>query len=225
VAREPWLRFATRGGYDYINKLYDNISTELTWRTETLGIPTGLTLNGQYDIQENEAGGLKFEQKDLGFLRLPQVPFPGIAGKLLPLQGTFTVRSTPEVFGGPYGASRIKPGWQLDNQVGYDFDKNDWQSLVNRLYITLGDNWTNHVQLVFGGYYDLTLKQYQFSQVALNKDLHDFVLSVQYDRLASFFSVSLTMLAFPSQPLNFTSNTFDRRAGPGGPAFGGAPGF
>lgn len=225
VSREPWMRYAIRGGYDYINKLYDNISTELTWRTAPFGFPFGLTLNGQYDIQENEEGGLKFEQKDLGFLKLPQVPFPTVAGKLLPLQGTFTLRSTPEVFGGPYGSSAIKPGWQLDNQMGYDFDKGDWQSLVNRLYITLGDHWTNHVQLVFGGYYDLTEKQYRFSQVALNKDLHDFVLSVQYDRLASFFSVSLTMLAFPSQPLNFTSNTFDRRAGPGGPAFGGLPGF
>lgn len=225
VSREPWLRYAMRGGYDYINKLYDNISTELTWRTAPFGIPLGLTLNGQYDIQENESGGLKIDQKDLGFLKLPQVPFPVIGGKLLPLQGTFTLRSTPEVFGGPYGASKVKPGWQLDSQLGYDFDKGDWQSLVNRLYITLGDNWTNHVQLVFGGYYDLTEKQYRFSQVALNKDLHDFVLSVQYDRLASFFSISLTMLAFPSQPLNFTSNTFDRRAGPGGPAFGGAPGF
>lgn len=225
VSRQPWLRYAMRGGYDYINKLYDNISTELTWRTAPFGFPVGLTLNGQYDIQENEAGGLKIDQKDLGFLKLPQVPFPVIGGKLLPLQGTFTVRSTPDVFGGPYGAAAIKPGWQLDSQLGYDFDKGDWQSLVNRLYITLGDNWTNHVQLVFGGYYDLTQKQYQFSQVSLNKDLHDFVLSVRYDRLASFFSVSLTMLAFPSQPLNFTSNTFDRRAGPGGSAFGGLPGF
>jgi hypothetical protein len=224
VQQDPYFRSALRGGYDYINKLYDNVSAEVTWRTAPLGVPLGLTLNGQYDIQEDANGGLKLETKPFEHFGAPRIPLTGIAGKWLPLQGTLTLRSTPELFGGAYGADSIKPGWQLDNQLAYDFEKGLWQSLVNRLYVTLGDNWTNHVQLVFGGYYDIGEKQYKFSQVGITKDLHDFVLSAQYDRLASFYSVSLTMLAFPSQPLNFTSNTFDRRAGAGGPAFG-AGGF
>ncbi|MEB3196253.1 MAG: LptA/OstA family protein [Candidatus Sericytochromatia bacterium] len=223
AARDPWFRFAFRGGYDYINKLYDNLSSELTWRTAPFGLPLGLSLNGQYDIQENEEGGLKFEHKTLDMPWLPKLPTYGIAGKWLPMQGTLTLRSTPEIFGGAYGADKIEPGWQIDSQLAYDFDKGLWQSLVNRLYMTFGNHWTNHVQFVLGGYYDLTEKQYKFSQIGITKDLHDFVLTAQYDRLASFYSVSLTMLAFPSQPLNFTSNTFDRRSGAGGAAFGAMP--
>lgn len=220
VATEPWLRYALRGGYDYINKEYDNLQTEATWRTAPLGIPLGLTLNGQYDIQETDDGGLKFERKTMDVRYIPKFPTFGVAGKWLPMQATMSIRSTPEVFGGAYGAAKIEPGWQLDNQMSYDFDKGLWQSLVNRLYITFGQSWASHLQFVLGGYYDTQEKQYKFSQIGLNKDLHDFVLSFQYDRLASFYSLSLTMVAFPSQPLNFTSNTFDRRTGPGGGGFG-----
>lgn len=220
VANEPWLRYALRGGYDYQNKEYDNLQTEATWRTAPFGIPLGLTLNGQYDIQEEADGGLKLEKKTMDVRYIPKFPTYGIAGKWLPVQATMSVRSTPEVFGGAYGSTKIEPGWQLDNQMSYDFEKGLWQSLVNRLYITFGQSWASHLQLVLGGYYDITEKQYKFSQIGLNKDLHDFVLSFQYDRLASFYSLSLTMVAFPSQPLNFTSNTFDRRTGAGGGNFG-----
>ncbi len=220
VATEPWLRYALRGGYDYINRAYDNLQTEATWRTTPFGIPLGMTLNGQYDIEENDDGGLKFERKTLDVRYLPKVPTYGIAGKWSQAQATMSIRSTPEVFGGAYGSTKILPGWQLDNQMSYDFEKGLWQSLVNRLYITFGQSWASHVQLVLGGYYDTQEKQYKFSQIGLNKDLHDFVLSFQFDRLQSFYSLSLTMVAFPSQPLNFTSNTFDRRTGPGGGGFG-----
>ena len=182
----------------------------------------GLTLNGQYDIEENETGGLKFEKKTMDLQYVPKFPTFGVAGKWLPVTGTFTLRSTPDLYGGAYGSAKILPGWQVDSQLGYDFGKGLWQSLVNRLYVTFGNDWTSHLQLVLGGYYDTTEKQYKFSQIGVNKDLHDFVLSFQYDRLMSFYSMSLTMLSFPSQPLNFTSNTFDRRTGPGGAGFGGA---
>ena len=220
ASTEPWLRYALRGGYDYINRAYDNLQTEATWRTAPFGIPLGLTLNGQYDIEENDEGGLEFERKTMDVRYIPKVPTFGIAGKWLPMQATMSIRSTADVFGGAYGSDKILPGWQLDNQMSYDFDRGLWQSLVNRLYITFGQSWASHVQLVLGGYYDTQEKQYKFSQIGLNKDLHDFVLSFQYDRLASFYSLSLTMVAFPSQPLNFTSNTFDRRTGPGGGGFG-----
>jgi hypothetical protein len=156
---------------------------------------------------------------------LPAIPTYGIAGRWLPVSGTFTLRSTPEVFGGQYGSTNILPGWQLDNSLAYDFETGLWQSLINRVYITLGNDWTSHVQLMLGGYYDITApdpanRTYKFSQIGITKDLHDFVLSFQYDRLASFYSLSLTMIAFPSQPLNFTSNTFNRRTDAGGVNFG-----
>lgn len=223
VSTDPWLRYALRGGYDYINKKYDNFQSDVTWRTTPFGIPLGLQLNGQYEPlqEEKDEGGLRFERKTLDIRYLPRIPTFGIAGKWLPVTGTATLRSTPDLYGGAYGSSKILPGWQFDSQMGYDFEKGLWQSLVNRLYITVGNNWTNHVQLVLGGYYDVTEKQYKFSQIGLNKDLHDFVLSFQFDRLMSFYSLSLTMIAFPSQPVNFTSNTFDRRTGLGGAAAGG----
>jgi hypothetical protein len=220
VANDPWMKYGLRGGYDYINKRYENFQSDVTWRTTPFGIPLGLQLNGQYEPlqEEKDEGGLRFERKSLDIRFLPRIPTFGIAGKWLPVTGTATLRSTPDVYGGAYGSSKILPGWQFDSQMGYDFEKGLWQSLVNRLYITVGDNWTNHLQLVLGGYYDTTEKQYKFSQIGLNKDLHDFVLSFQFDRLMSFYSLSLTMIAFPSQPVNFTSNTFDRRTGAGGAA-------
>lgn len=232
VHNDPFLTYAFRGGYDYQNKLYDNLSSEVSWRNRIFGIPFGLTLNGQYDIQEDtdavtgtNLGSLKFEKKTLNLAGLPKIPTFGIAGQWLPVTGTFTLRSTEGTFGGAYGSDVIVPGWQLDNSLGYDFQKGQWQTLVNRLYITLGNNWRNHVQLVLGGYYDTTigpagedLRGYKFSTIGINKDLHDFVLSFQYDRLASFYSLSLTMVAFPSQPLSFTSNTFNRRTDAGGSA-------
>jgi len=219
VRRDPFFTYAFRSGYDYQNKLFDNISSELTWRSRMGPWPFGVTLNGQFDIEEEgDTGRLKFVSKAFNWGGLPEFRLPGIGGKFLPLSGTFTLRSTPEIFGGAYGSDTIKPGWQLDSSLAYDLDKNQWQTLINRVYITLGNDWRSHMQLVLGGYYDTGEKQYRFSQIGINKDLHDFVLSMQYDRLASFYSISLTMVAFPGNPLSFTSNTFDRRTGAGGGA-------
>lgn len=225
VRNDPFLTYALRGGYDYQNKQYDTLSSEVSWRSRLLGLPFGMTLNGTYDIDENDEGGLEFERKTLDVRYLPKIPTYGIDGNWGPVTGTFTLRSTEDIFGGAYGSDNIIPGWQLDNSLGYDFERGLWTNLVNRLYITLGDRWQNHLQLVLGGYYDVSdtdQRGYKFSQIGINKDLHDFVLSFQYDRLASFYSISLTMVAFPGQPLNFTSNTFNRRIGEGGGAsFGG----
>ncbi|MFP5502477.1 MAG: LptA/OstA family protein, partial [Candidatus Sericytochromatia bacterium] len=220
VRNAPFLTYALRGGYDYQNLLYDNFSSELTYRSRFFGIPWGLTLNGQYNPAD--VPHLEFERKTLDIRYLPQVPLIGIAGKWEPVQGTLTIRSTEDTFGGVFGSDKILPGWQLDNQANYDFEAGLWRNLVNRLYITFGNRWQNHVQLVVGGYYDTTVKEYRVSEVGITKDLHDFVLNASYNRLSSIYSISLTMIAFPSQPLNFTSNTFNRGA-TGGSGFPGLP--
>ncbi|MFN3430414.1 MAG: hypothetical protein ACK46X_10710, partial [Candidatus Sericytochromatia bacterium] len=227
VRQDPFLTYALRGGYDYQNRQYDTLSSEVSWRSRIFGLPFGMSLNGAYDVEETPEGGLNFERKTLDVRYLPKVPTFGIGGNWLPVTGTFTLRSTEDVFGGAFGSDKVIPGWQLDNALGYDFEQGLWTQLTNRLYIELGDRWQNHVQLVLGGYYDINpdSRGYKFSQIGINKDLHDFVLSFQYDRLASFYSVSLTMVAFPGQPLSFTSNTFDRRTGTNSTGLPGLPGF
>lgn len=227
VRQDPFLTYALRGGYDYQNRQYDTLSSEVSWRSRIFGLPFGMSLNGAYDIEETPEGGLNFERKTLDVRYLPKVPTFGIGGNWLPVTGTFTLRSTEDVFGGAFGSDKVVPGWQLDNALGYDFEQGLWTQLTNRLYIELGDRWQNHVQLTLGGYYDVNpdSRGYKFSQIGISKDLHDFVLSFQYDRLASFYSVSLTMVAFPGQPLSFTSNTFDRRTGTNSTGLPGLPGF
>lgn len=229
---DPWLSWAFRGGYDYQNRRYDNLSSELSWRNQLFGFPFGMSLNGQYDLKDTLDGGLEFERKDLGgaISWLKGLPTYGLAGTWLPVTGTFTLRSTPQLYGGNFGSDRITPGWQLDTSLGYDFDKGKPTNLQNNLYLTLGDRWENHVVLKLGGYYAVgqgtgQSEGYKLASFAISKDLHDFVLTFQYDQLSSFTSLSLTMLAFPSQPLAFSSNTFDRRVGAGGNAFPGLSGF
>ncbi|MDB5101325.1 MAG: hypothetical protein JWM80_5746, partial [Cyanobacteria bacterium RYN_339] len=233
VRNDPYLTYALRGGYDYQNKQYDNLSSEVGLRSALpwLGMPVGLTLNGQFQPEKVtpariaelkdpnlQEGGLRFESKTFDIRYLPKFPTYGLAGTWLPVTGTFTLRSTPDIFGGAFGSDSILPGWQLDNQMSYDFEKGQWQTLVNRVYFTFGHDWHDHLELMLGGYYDPNPldRGYKFTTLGLSKDLHDFILSFQYDRLSSFYSISLTMVAFPSKPLNFTSNSFNRNAQPGG---------
>jgi hypothetical protein len=243
IHQDPWLTYAFRSGYDYQNKQYDNFQSEVSWRTALpwLDIPIGLTLNGQFQPEKItperiaelkdpnlQVGGLRLESKTFDIRYLPKFPTFGVAGMWLPVSGTLTVRSTPDIFGGAFGADSILPGWQFDNQLAYDFDKGQWQTLVNRVYFTFGHSWHDHLELMLGGYYDTnpTDRGYKFTTIGLSKDLHDFILSFQYDRLSSFYSISLTMVAFPSKPLNFTSNSFNRTTQPGGAgAFPGLGGF
>lgn len=221
VRQDPYFTYALRGGYDYQNRLYDNISSELTWRNRLwgLGLPFALTLNGTYDIADEPY--LKLEGKTLKLGALPAIPTYGIAGTWLPVAGTFSLRSTPGLYGGAFGSDSILPGWQFDTSANYNFDKGEIQQLGNRLHLTFGTDWRSHIQFTLGGYYDITAKRYELAQFGVTKDLHDFALSFFYDRLQSSFSLNLTMLAFPNQPVGFNSNTFNRRVGAGGAGFGG----
>lgn len=220
VNAAPYFTYALRSGYDYQNLLYDNISSEVTWRNRLwgLGLPFALTLNGTYDIADEPY--LKLERKTFQLGALP-IPTYGIAGTWLPVAGTFSLRSTPGVYGGAFGSEHIEPGWQFDTSVNYDFDKGQISQLGNRLHLILGTDWRSHVEFTLGGYYDITSKRYDLAQFGITKDLHDFALSFYYDRLQSSIALNLTMLAFPSQPVGFNSNTFNRRVGAGGAGFGG----
>ncbi|HEY9724329.1 MAG TPA: LptA/OstA family protein [Oscillatoriaceae cyanobacterium] len=211
VQNAPWITYNLRSGYDYQNQRYQPISSDVSWRSEIFGHPLGLTLNGQYNLDQ-DVPYLVFEKKTLNVAYLPHIPTFGLKGTWQPVSGTFTLRSSPDVFGGSYGSDNITPGWQFDNTMGYDFEKGMWTSLANRLYIIFGHDWRSHVELVLGGGYDTTAlpPHYEFTTLGITKDLHDFVLSFLYDRQAQMYSVSLSMVAFPSMPLSFTSNSFNR---------------
>lgn len=224
VQNSPFLTYNLRGGYDYQALRYQPLSSDISWRSSIFGHPLGLTLNGQYNLKD--VPYLVFEKKTLNLAYLPHIPTFGLAGTWQPVTGTFTLRSSPDVFGGAYGSDNITPGWQFDNSMGYDFEKGLWTSLVNRLYIIFGHDWRSHVELVLGGYYDTgnagtgQMPGYKFTTFGITKDLHDFVLSFQYDSLQQMYSLSLSMVAFPNTPLSFTSNSFNRTNSPGGSSFG-----
>lgn len=227
VRNDPWLNYTFNWGYDYINHQYNQIQNNFNWRTTIpgVGFPLGIQLSAPFQPLKQDDGSLKLLSKPLDIRYLPKVPLYGIDGTWQPVTGTIVLRSQTDVFGGAFGSDAIIPGWQFDTQAGYDFNTGMWQNLNNRLYIIFGDKWQNHLELMLGGYYDVTNipgvdHSYKLSQFGISKDLHDFILSFQYDRIQSYYSLNLTMVAFPSKPVNFSSNSFNRLSG-GASATGG----
>lgn len=189
-------------GYDYIQHSYLPLTSNLTWAP-----------NGQINLQAGS--GYTFPQN------LPYLDFAD--GTISPLTATLNFRSTPGAFGGVFGLDHLTPGWSLANSVGYSFQTHNFTQLQNTLNLALGSRWQDHYEIQLMGYFDLQDQHYHPGYVGIFKDLHDFVLGVNYNQQLSSFNVTLQMIAFGTNLVNLGNSSF---GGTGGlPGVGGLPGF
>ena len=188
-------------GYNYESRVYLPYNTGLTFR------PNGrlnLTLGSGYN-----------------FPQTPHLQLKG--GTWFPLNSTLLIRSSETAFGGLYGKDQMVPGWQVNNTLSYDFTRGEFTALTNRLQLTTGTTWQNHWELVAEGQFDVSDKQYKLIDIGINKDLHDFILGLTYNRRLEAYTLNLAMVAFPTQLINLSNKSF---GGIGDPSalIGGATG-
>ncbi len=188
-------------GYNYENRVYLPYNTGLTFRPNAR---MNFTLGTGYN-----------------FAQTPHLELKG--GTWYPLNSTLLIRSSETAFGGLYGKDNLTPGWQVNNTLSYDFTRGEFTALTNRLQIATGTTWQNHWELVVEGQFDVSDKTYKLIDIGVNKDLHDFILGLTYNRRLEAYTVNLAMVAFPTQLINLSNKSF---GGIGDPSalIGGATG-
>lgn len=173
-------------GYNYESRVYLPYNTGLTFRPNAR---VNLTLGTGYN-----------------FPQTPELRFRG--GSWFPLNSTLLVRSSETAFGGLYGKENLVPGWQVNNTLSYDFTRGEFTALSNRLQVSTGTTWQDHWELVVEGQFDVLDKQYKLIDIGVNKDLHDFILGLTYNRRLEAYTVNLAMVAFPTQLINLSNKSF-----------------
>ncbi|HEY9855282.1 MAG TPA: hypothetical protein V6D05_06055 [Stenomitos sp.] len=190
-------------GYNYEVQQYTPYSTGITFRPSRR---VNLTLNTGYT----------FNQK------VPYLEFG--TGQWQDISSTLHVQSNDEGFGGAYGQDNLVPGWSFDTSLVWSINSGEWRALSNKLSLETGTTWQTHWALVAEGQYDVTTKQYELLTIGINKDLHDFILSAQYNKRLEAYTLNLAMVAFPTNLVNLSNKSF---GGLGDPAsqLGGQLGF
>ncbi|MEB3205432.1 MAG: hypothetical protein VKP57_12120 [Candidatus Sericytochromatia bacterium] len=152
-----------------------------------------------------------------------------------------TLRSTPEAFGGGWGREQLNEGLQLVTQLNFDPEKGKLASLTNDLVASFGTAWDSHWELFAGGSFDLVTsipgavpvpgdpdaRTYRIRRFGISRDLHDFILSFEYDRQFESFMVRLRMTAFNTDIFSFSNQGLGVGGGLGslGSALGGGGGI
>ncbi len=188
------LNWTTSSGYDYERQRYLNLNSSLNYAPSK-----------RFNLQAQSA---------YNFESVPQLSLKN--GTWSPLGMTLNVRSTDGPFGGVFGQSGLVPGWECNNTLSYDFVKGQWGSLQNTLNIALGEAWQSHWEFKITGSYDYggtingisTEKGYHLNEISLNRDLHDYLLSLSYNRQAQAYMLRLSMIAFGTDIFNFNKSGF-----------------
>lgn len=190
-------------GYNYETQRYTPYSTGVTFRPSRR---VNVTLNTGYTFNQN----------------VPYMEFG--TGQWQDISSTLHLQSNDEGFGGRYGQDNLVPGWSFDTSLVWSINSGEWRALTNKLVLETGTTWQGHWALVAEGQYDVTLKRYELLNIGINKDLHDFILSVQYNKRLEAYTLNLAMVAFPTNLVNLSNKSF---GGLGDPAsqLGGQLGF
>ncbi|MBO9542575.1 LPS-assembly protein LptD [bacterium] len=173
-------------GYNYEIKRYTPYNTGLTFKPSRR---INLTVNTGYTFADKEY--LEFG-----------------TGKWQDISSTVHLQSNEEGFGGVYGQDHLQPGWSFDSTLVWSVDMGEWRAFSNKLTLETGTTWQDHWALVAEGQYDLTLKRYDLLSIGINKDLHDFILSVTYNKRLDAYTLNLAMVAFPTNLVNLSNKTF-----------------
>ncbi|MBI6547075.1 MAG: LPS-assembly protein LptD [Cyanobacteria bacterium NC_groundwater_1444_Ag_S-0.65um_54_12] len=179
-------------GYDYVRFRYADYTTSLNFNPDPR---VSGTLSTGYHFKEVpylDLKGGRWQNTSLGL----------------------TVRSTAEAFGGTWGQDSMTSGIQFSTQFNWDPHRGKIASLTNNLVASLGDNWSNHWEIYAAGSYDLDpfpnpseRRNYRLSKAGISRDLHDFILSFEYDRQLEAFIFRLRMTAFNTDLINISNNT------------------
>lgn len=187
------ITWTHRMGYDYERLRYSDYNTNLTFNPEPR---ISATLGSSYHFKE--------------------VPYLDLRdGKWNQTTFNLTLRSTGEVFGGNWGLDKIVPGAALTSALVWDPDKGKITSLTNDLVASFGDTWSNHWELYVGGAYeqdpsqprDPDKKIYRLRRFGIARDLHDFIVSLDYDRVSEQVTLKLKMTALNFDLLNLNSQS------------------
>lgn len=173
-------------GYNYEIKRYTPYSTAVNFkpsRRVNMSINTGYT-----------------------FADKPYMEFG--TGKWQDISTTLHVQSGDQGFGGLYGENHLIPGWSADATLVWSPDIGEWRALTNKVVLETGDTWQSHWALVAEGQYDITNKRYDLLTLGINKDLHDFILSVTYNKRLESYTLNLAMVAFPTNLVNLSNKSF-----------------
>jgi lipopolysaccharide export system protein LptA len=179
-------------GYNYEIKRYTPYNTGLTFRPSRR---LNMTINTGYTFADKEY--LEFG-----------------TGKWQDISSTMHVQSNEEGFGGVYGQDNLVPGWSFDSTLVWSVDQGEWRAFSNKLTLETGTTWQNHWALVTEGQYDIMLKRYDLLSIGINKDLHDFILSVTYNKRLDAYTLNLAMVAFPTNLVNLSNKTFGNLGDP-----------
>lgn len=188
------FNWTSNSGYDFERERFLNLNSTLNYTPNKL---VTLQMQSGYDFE------------DVPYLSLRN-------GSWSPLGMTLNIRSKEGDFGNVFGLDKLSPGWEFNNTLSYDFMKGQWGSLQNSLRVAIGDRWQNHWEFKITGAYDYggtingieTEKGYHLNEISLSRDLHDYILTLAYNRQAQTYMLRLTMTAFGTDLINFNQTGF-----------------
>ncbi|MBM3269853.1 MAG: LPS-assembly protein LptD, partial [Candidatus Sericytochromatia bacterium] len=167
-------------GYDYERLRYSDYRTSLTLN------PSGLisvSVNSSYH-----------------FKQVPHLEFKGdgpddIRGKWNTTTLAATLRTTEQVIGGNWGMAKTQPGGWLTTSLNWEPDTGKVTSLTNELKASFGESWDGHWELGLAAAWERLpqaqqdpndpksdRRAYRPTRIAIARDLHDFILSLSYER-------------------------------------------
>lgn len=173
-------------GYNYEIQRYTPYSTGINFKPSRR---VNMSLNTSYTFAEK-----------------PYLEFG--TGKWSPISSTLHVQSNDQGFGGLYGEDHLIPGWSVDSSLVWDLDAGVWQGFSSKLILETGTSWQSHWALVTEGAYNTTTKRIELLSIGINKDLHDFILSVTYNKSLESYTLNLAMVAFPTNLVNLSNKSF-----------------
>lgn len=174
-------------GYNYQIQRYTPYSTSLNFKPSPR---VNLSLNSGYAFSQN-----------VSYLQFG-------TGQWQDISGTLHVQSSDQGFGGVYGEDHLIPGWSFDTSLDYSINTGKWQALSNKITLETGTTWQTHWALVAEGQFNVTTQHYDLLDIGINKDLHDFILSVQYNERLQSYTLNLAMVAFPTNLINLSNKSF-----------------
>ncbi|PIQ26741.1 hypothetical protein COW36_00705 [bacterium (Candidatus Blackallbacteria) CG17_big_fil_post_rev_8_21_14_2_50_48_46] len=229
----PEFTWTFNGGYDYINRQYQQIQSNITSQIGNQFILRAHTAYTPVAIKDSEVGG--FLKDSDGYVYRHGDP---VNGAMIPIHqedvGSFSLfggrwdnttlgmrwRSSQEIFAtgalSTFGLeSGIPQGVELGGDIAYDFHLGRINGLNGSMRFSFGDSWLWHTELdlVFsvqpttipGNLEELFALVVPF-RVVLRKDLHDFILTASWDSFYQQFNLNLSLLAFPFSTSDITGN-------------------
>lgn len=229
----PEFTWTFNGGYDYLNRSYQPIRSDII---SQIGNQFILRANTSYTpIHITDADiGKPLKDSDGNIYRHGDsvngptiIVKPEDVGGFSPYAGRWGIttlgirwRSNDQVFAtgalSTFGLDQgIPEGFEIGGDIAYDFHQGRINGLNGLIRWAFGDNWLWHTEmdLIFSvqpttiptNFEELNALVIPF-RLIVRKDLHDFILTMSWDSFYQQFNLNLSMLAFPFNTSDLTSN-------------------